>query len=124
MERAFEASVTIVRGIVALVFLAAGTGKLVGAAPMVEMFAHFGFGPGFMRFIGTAEVAGAIGLFLPRVAPLAAAGLAIIMIGAIVQHVLHGMAAQAVPPVLFLASCGYLAYAKRGELAPAHRADL
>ena len=112
-----ERSVTIVRAILALVFLAAGTGKLIGAEPMVETFARFGFGLGFMRLIGAAEVVGAVGLFLPRVAPLAAAGLAIVMAGAIVQHVQHDPLVHILPAAVFLALCSYVAYAKRGEVA-------
>jgi uncharacterized membrane protein YphA (DoxX/SURF4 family) len=49
--------------------------------------------PTFRQFIGVAEIAAALGLivppaihFLPWLAPLAAAGLAIIMAGAAVRH--------------------------------------
>jgi putative oxidoreductase len=113
------------RALLAFVFLAAGTGKLVGAAPMTAMFAHFGFGTAFLRFIGAAEVAGAVGLFLPRVTALAAAGLAIVMIGAISEHVLHDPILHALPPLLLLGLCCRIAYATLDELtaAPLDRRD-
>jgi uncharacterized membrane protein YphA (DoxX/SURF4 family) len=108
--------VTIVSALVALVFLGSGAAKLIGAEPLAETFARFGFGMGFMRFIGAAEVAGAVGLFLPRLAPLAAACLMPIMCGAVYHHLVHDPIPEAVPPALLLVLCGYLAYARRGEL--------
>jgi uncharacterized membrane protein YphA (DoxX/SURF4 family) len=109
-------TVTIVSAVTALAFLAAGTAKLLGAPPLVESFTHFGFGTGFMRFIGATEVAGAVGLFLPRLAPLAATGLVIIMGGAVVVHLLHDPMAEAVPPAVLLISCAFLAFSRRAEL--------
>jgi len=105
--------VKVLRVVVALVFLAAGAAKLAAPAPVVETFARFGFGKGFLMLVGVVEVAGAIGLFLPRLAPLAAAGLALVMVGAIVVQAMHGTPVQLVPPVLFLAACGYLAVSLR-----------
>ena len=59
----------------------------------------------FLRFIGVAEVCGALGLVLPwalsiqpRLTPLAAGGLVIIMIGATVVTVLTGPIAGALVP--------------------------
>jgi len=108
--------VTILSALVALVFLGSGAAKLMGAEPLAETFTRFGFGMGFMRFIGAAEVAGAIGLFLPRLAPVAAAGLVPIMCGAVLQHLVHDPIPEAVPPAVLLVLCSYLAYARRGEL--------
>ena len=60
----------------------------------------------FLRFIGVAEVLGAIGLILPGLlrirpglTPLAAAGLAIIMIGATVITLAIGDVAPALIPL-------------------------
>ncbi len=61
----------------------------------------------FMRFIGVAEVLGAIGLILPGLlrirpglTPLAAAGLVIIMIGATVVTLMGGSVAMALIPLI------------------------
>ena len=69
-------------------FLFAGGFKLV--APIAEMTKQIPMPGPFLRFIGLAEVAGALGLILPGVfrtrpilTPLAAAGLVIIMSGAV-----------------------------------------
>jgi putative oxidoreductase len=62
----------LLRGLVALAFLAAGGSKLVAAPAMVAMFAAIGVGQWFRLLTGTLEVAGAIGLLLPRVTIYAA----------------------------------------------------
>jgi putative oxidoreductase len=49
-------------------------------------FHEYGYSPGFMKFIGNCELAGAIGLLIPRLRSLAALGLLVIMGGAIVTH--------------------------------------
>ncbi len=108
-----ERAVSVHRTILAIVFALAGSGKLLGAAPMAELFAHFDLGVGFMRLIGVAEVAGAVGMLVPRVTPLAAAGLALVMIGAITEHVLHDPLVHALPPLVLLGLCVHVAYSTR-----------
>jgi hypothetical protein len=77
----------IVQWLLALLFLFAGVVKLV--LPAEQLTAEIALSAGFLRFIGVAEVLGAIGLVLPGILhireglmPLAAAGLFLIMIGA------------------------------------------
>ncbi len=78
-----------VQVILALLFLFAGGVKLV--LPVEEMTKQIPLPGLFLRFIAVCEILGAIGLILPgllrihrRLTPLAAAGLVIIMMGAIV----------------------------------------
>lgn len=79
--------------------------------------------PALARFIGASELAGALGLLLPaatriapRLTPLAAAALALVMLLAVGTHVLHHEPAQiAFPAALALAS-GLVAW---GRLVPA-----
>ena len=86
----------IVAGVLAFVFVGSGVMKLV--LPKEKLVAQ-GLGgladvdPNAIRGIGAAEVAGAIGLIvpplvhiLPVLTPLAALGLAVVMVGAIVVH--------------------------------------
>jgi putative oxidoreductase len=68
--------------LLALLFAAAAIPKLSGAAAAVAMFATIGAGQWFRYFIGVIELAGAIGLLIPRLAGLAALGLVVDMIGA------------------------------------------
>jgi uncharacterized protein YndB with AHSA1/START domain len=78
--------------LLAMLFLFAGSMKLILPLAALAGPIHL---PGFLiRFIGVAEVAGALGLVLPgalrirkQLTPLAAAGLVVIMIGATVLTV-------------------------------------
>lgn len=87
----------IVSGLVALVFLAAGTMKL--ARPKEALVASGlawteDFTEPTVKAIGAAEVLGAIGIVLPALtgiapilSPIAASALALVMVGAILVHV-------------------------------------
>ena len=66
----------------ALVFLGAGTSKLVGEPAMVTMFDDVGAGQWLRLVVGGLEVAGAVGVLVPRLSTLAATGLALLMVGA------------------------------------------
>ena len=74
-------------GFVALAFVFVGGGKLAGTAAMVELFDKVGVGQWFRYLTGLLEVAGGIGLLIPRYAFYAAVLLGIVMIGAIITHV-------------------------------------
>jgi uncharacterized membrane protein YphA (DoxX/SURF4 family) len=87
----------IVAGILAAFFLAAGATKLTQsrrkllANPNMQWVQDFSAGT--IKLIGTAEVLGALGLILPGaldiapiLVPLAATGLGVIMVGAIITH--------------------------------------
>jgi putative oxidoreductase len=78
----------VLTGILVLVFLAAGGNKLADTASAIQQFSdHFGL-PGWLAVvIGLCEVAGAIGLLIPRFSKLAAAGLSVIMLGAAGSHI-------------------------------------
>jgi hypothetical protein len=83
----------------------------------------------FMRFIGVAEVLGAIGLILPGLlrirpglTPLAAAGLVIIMSGATVLTLAGGDVALALIPLGVGLLSAFVAYG-RWRLAPHRRSS-
>jgi len=71
----------------ALVFAGAGFSKLAGDPAMIELFTIIGAGQGLRYVVGTLEIAGAIGVLVPRLCGLAAAGLALLMIGATIVNV-------------------------------------
>lgn len=91
----------VLRVVVGLAFLAAGGSKLAGAPAMVAMFAKIGFGQWFRILTGLLEVAGAIGLLVPRLAVYAASMLAVVMVGAIGFH-LTRLGGNPVPPIILL----------------------
>ena len=109
-----------IQGLLALLFLFAGSMKLI--LPIEVMAAQMPVPlPGlFLRFIGTAEVMGALGLILPGLSrirpgltPLAAGGLLIIMVGATVVTLLGGEGAAALMPLLVGLLCVFVAYGRR-----------
>ena len=110
----------LLRGLVALVFLAAGGSKLVAAPAMVAMFATIGVGQWFRLLTGTLEVAGAIGLFVPATTVYAALLLMIVMAGAIVAH-LAILGGSPVPAIVLLLLSGGIAWLTReGTRASRH----
>src|SRR4051794_5078431 len=72
----------VARAFLALVFLGAGVSKLAGEPAMVTMFDQIGAGHWLRYLVGTLELAGAIGILVPRLSALAATGLVLLMVGA------------------------------------------
>lgn len=114
----------IIQVLLALLFLFSGGAKLV--LPIEEMTKQIALPGLFLRFIGLCEVLGALGLVLPWITrirpgltPLAAAGLAIIMIGATVVTAMTGDIAMALIPLVTGILCAFVAYG-RSRLAPRH----
>ena len=103
------------------VFIAgAGMGKLIGTHFEVQQFRLIGAGQWLRYLVGTAELAGAIGLLTPWLAGLAAAGLAAVMAGATIFNatVLHNTAYGA-PPLMTALLCAVfalLAYGRRQQI--------
>jgi putative oxidoreductase len=88
--------------LLALVFLAAGSLKLMSRPVAVQGFAQVGLGQWFRFFTGILEVSGAIALFIPSLARWAAVLLAAVMSGAIVAHVLRLHTPPTLPAVLLV----------------------
>ena len=100
--------------VLALIVGAAGIAKLMGVPMVHESFAKLGLPVWFGYFIGAAEVAGAVGLFIRPLAALAAAGLAIIGLGAVYFHVTHPPISAGIPAMVMLALAVLLAVKRRG----------
>lgn len=60
-------------------FAGGGPLKLSGDPAMIDLFAAVGVGQWFRYAVGTAEIAGAVGLLIPRLSRLTALGLAGLM---------------------------------------------
>lgn len=99
-ERTIHVTLWTVQVLLALLFLFAGGMKLVAPPEMLKGPIEFPLA--FLRFIGVCEFAGGLGLVLPGLlrirtglTPLAAAGLVIIMVGAVAITLIGGMGAGA-----------------------------
>src|ERR687897_84277 len=84
--RAANLALWALQAILALQFAMAGLAKLGGDASMVEMFATIGIGQWFRYLVGALEIAGAVGVLIPRLSGLAALGLVSLMVGAILAN--------------------------------------
>jgi len=116
----------IVQALLALVFLFAGGMKLV--VPLDVLYANMQLSlPGiFIRFIGACEVLGALGLILPgltRIRPeltsLAARGLVLLMVGAVMFTPPEELATAALPVVLGLLAA-FVAYERAPRTTEVH----
>lgn len=87
--------------LLALGYLAAAAGKLTGAA--AATFANWGYPSWFATLIGVLELAGAIGLLIPKTMRYAVLGLTVVMIGAAYTHVANNEGLQVLRPGVFLA---------------------
>jgi uncharacterized membrane protein YphA (DoxX/SURF4 family) len=115
----------IVQALLGLLFLFAGVMKLV--LPLDQMKGPVELPGAFLRFLGVAETAGGLGLILPSLlrirpglTPLAAAGLVIIMIGAIVITLVGGDPIMALTSAVVGLLAAFVAYG-RWRLAPLAR---
>jgi len=108
--------------LLALLFLFAGGAKFVMTAEDMRKAAPdaIQLPMMFIRFIGVCEILGGLGLVLPgltkirrNLTPLAALGLTIIMIGAVVVSVMGQGVAAGIGPLVFAGLCAFVAYGRR-----------
>ncbi len=96
----------------AAAILSAGVATLAGAAAVVQIFGQIGLGDGFRYLVGGLQLAGAIGLLIPRLAGLAALAFVGMWIGAIGTHLI-AIGGNPAPAVLFLLLTAVIAWARR-----------
>ncbi|MFC4637683.1 DoxX family protein [Deinococcus hohokamensis] len=115
----------ILQALLALVFIGAGLNKLARPKPAVipaAMAWMNDFGASQIRLIGLAEVLGGLGLILPAalgilpwLTPLAALGLALLMLGAVN---VHAKRRESTVPTIVLAVLALLIFIGRFWIAP------
>jgi putative oxidoreductase len=101
--------------LVALAFVGAGSGKLLGSADMIALFDAVGIGQWFRYVTGLLEVLGALLLIVPRTTAFGAVLLACVMAGAVVAHltVLH---TPPTAPLVLFALTALIARGRRSQL--------
>lgn len=119
---ALHITLWVVQVLLALLFLWAGGMKLV--LPLEKLAGPVALPGLFIRFIGVAELLGGLGLLLPGLlrirpglTPLAAAGLVIIMIGAVGITLAGGLGGMALIPAVVGLLLVFVAYG-RWRLVP------
>ena len=117
----------VIAGLLAVAFLGAGLMKL-GQPRKKLVDSGMGwaadFGDGAVKAIGVLEVLGALGLVLPALfdvapvlVPLAATGLAVVMVGAIVVHARRKEPQMVVANVVLLVLAAVVAWGRFGPYA-------
>ncbi|WP_067500872.1 DoxX family protein [Actinoplanes sp. TFC3] len=114
----------IVAGLLAVAMLGAGVMKVLRSR---EQLAASGMGwasdfsPGMVKAIGALEVLAAIGLILPALldiapifVPLAAVGVVLMMIGAVIVHARRHELNTAAPSIVFLVLAAFVAWGRFG----------
>jgi uncharacterized membrane protein YphA (DoxX/SURF4 family) len=114
----------IIASVMAAAFLASGAMKLLQPKDkLVASGAEFldGFSPGSIKAIGTLEVLAGVGLVLPAaldiapvLVPLAAVGLAVMVIGAIIAQLRHHQTQPMVANLILIALAGVVVWGRLG----------
>ena len=94
----------ILQVLLGVAFIGFGGYGLMHAAENTKNMASLGLPGWFSYLISASELLGGIGLLLPRTVRLAALGLVVIMIGAVVMHAtkIPGGLANGIPAIAFL----------------------
>lgn len=102
--RAVNVALWMLQALLALQFAMAGLVKVIGDPSMVEMFATIGIGQWFRYVVGVLEIAGALGVLIPRLSGLAALGLGCLTVGATLANLFVLGASPLLPIALLMAS--------------------
>ncbi|WP_433337120.1 DoxX family protein [Spirillospora sp. CA-294931] len=98
--------------------VASGLPKLYGQATAVELFDDIGWGDWFRYFTGVVEIAGGVGLLIPRLAAPAAVGLIGVMIGAVITNVALDTPAWTLLPIVYAALLVVIARRRWSQATP------
>jgi uncharacterized membrane protein len=116
-------TLSIITGLLAVVYLVAGVGKLIVPKEKLAAFPGGGwaedFSAGAVKAIGALEVLGAVGLALPAalgvapvLVPLAAVGLALLMVGAVITRLRRHETKAMVADLVYLALAAFVAWGR------------
>ena len=94
--------------LMSLMFLPTAFFKLTDFFLAVQFFTKWGIPLWMMHVIGASELAGAVGLLVPRTRPVAAFALFLLMIGGLLTHLTHGEYLFALMPIAYGAGLSLL----------------
>ncbi|CAM03162.1 DoxX-like protein [Saccharopolyspora erythraea NRRL 2338] len=115
--RAMNVTLWVLQVLLAAFFAFASLPKLLGDPTAVATYDLIGFGQWFRYLTGAVELAGAVGLLIPRLSPLAALGLAIVMLCATVANLtVLAMPGAAVMTVVLMLLFAFVAWSRKYQL--------
>ena len=113
-RRALVIALCALQILLAIQFAFAGGLKLMGDPAMVDMFATIGIGQWFRYVVGVLEIAGTIGVLIPRLSGLAALGLVCLMTGATITNIFI-LGTSPLSPLVALLMAALVAWARWPE---------
>jgi len=119
MTKGRSIAVWVISVLLAAMYLFAGATKLAGMQMHVEAFAKWGYPDWFRLVVGATEVVGGALLLVPGAAFYAAVVLAVEMIGAVLTHLTHQEAPNAVVPLVLFVLLAFVAASRRETAVPA-----
>jgi putative oxidoreductase len=114
-SRAATIATWVVQVVMGLLFVGGGMAKLFADPALVDLFDEIGAGTWLMYFVGACEVAGGIGLLIPRLCGFAAAALSVLIVGAIVTNVAI-VDENPTLPIVYLVVLAGLVYRRRDRI--------
>jgi DoxX-like family len=125
MNLTLNLALWIAAGLLAAVLLVSSAKLFVPKEKMAGMGAATrwveDFSPGALKAIGALEVLAAVGLILPAVldiapvlVPLAATGVVLLFVGAVIMRLRRGEKVTIVPDLVYLALAGFVAWGRFG----------
>lgn len=112
MSKGQKIAMWVVSILLACLFLFAAMPKLLTPDKIMSQWVYARW---FLTFIGVCETLGAIGLLIPRLAALAAAGLSVIMIGAVYTLVAHHLNKELPAPIVVFILLMLVIFLRRKE---------
>ena len=100
-------------GLLAALFVLAGSMKFANAEEAGEQFARFGYADWFRVLIGAVEIGAGLALLIPRSTFYAAAALGVVMAGAVFTHLRQGEIPHSAVPLALLVVLVIIGYARR-----------
>lgn len=115
--RTANVALWVLQVLMAAAFVMAAVTKFTRYPDTVEAFQQIGLGDWFMYLIGALELAGALGLLIPRLSGLAGLALVGLLIGAVVTQLLVAEPVTAVIPGVYLIAVAAIAWGRRARTA-------
>jgi uncharacterized membrane protein YphA (DoxX/SURF4 family) len=123
-EKNMDAGLWVAQGLLAVMFLMVGTAKVTKSKEELAERLDWveDFSEGTIKFIGSVEILAAIGLILPGLTgiapilvPIAATGLVVTQIGAIIVHVRRSEPQMIIGNVALIALALFVAWGRFGD---------
>jgi len=116
MAKVANVTLTALSILLALVFVYTSYTKFSGSAVSIQTFDEIGVGQWLRYVTAGLELAGAIGLLIPKLTGLAAACLTALLVGAVLSQVLLVSEPSVATPAVLMLLTGLLAWFRRDRI--------